>query len=172
MRPAFNLEPKYRVTMLTREDWTSGSGPSPEIKGLVCYTDGSRMKDGTGAGVYGHSLKRRLSFSLGKYPTVFQAEIYAIFACAYNLQSLNRPEKYICICSDSQAALKAHEAVKTTSSLVHQCQKPLKTFPLGMWWSSIGTRSCRSTRLRDHWWDREEWLCSEFSWTRGRSGSL
>ena len=25
MKPAFNLEPKYRVTMLTREDWTSGS---------------------------------------------------------------------------------------------------------------------------------------------------
>ena len=57
MRPAFNLEPKYRVTMLTREDWTSGSGPPPEIKGLVCYTDGSRMKEGTGAGVYGQSLK-------------------------------------------------------------------------------------------------------------------
>jgi len=125
MRPAFNLEPKYRVTMLTREDWTSGSGPPPEIKGLVCYTDGSRMKEGTGAGVYGQSLKRRLSFSLGKYTTVFQAEIYAILACAYDLQSLNRPEKYISICSDSQAALKALKAVKTTSSLVHQCQKAL-----------------------------------------------
>ena len=35
MRPAFILEPKYRVTMLTREDWTSDSGPPPEIKGLV-----------------------------------------------------------------------------------------------------------------------------------------
>ena len=114
MRPAFNLEPKYRVIMLTREDWTSGSRIPPEIKGLVWYTDGSKMKDGTWAGVYGHSLKRRLSFSLGKYTTVFQAEIYAILASAYDLQSLNRPEKYICICSDSQAALKAHQAVKTT----------------------------------------------------------
>ena len=63
MKPAFNLEPKYRVTMLTRE------GPPPEIKGLVWYTDGSRMKEGTGAGVYGQSLKRRLSFSLGRYTT-------------------------------------------------------------------------------------------------------
>ena len=53
MRPAFNLEPKNRVTMLTSEDWTSGSGPPPEIKGLVCYTDGSRMKDGTGLGSMG-----------------------------------------------------------------------------------------------------------------------
>ena len=85
MRPAFNLEPKYRVTMLTREDWTSGSGPPSEIKGLVWYTDGSRLKDETGAGVYGQYLKRRLSFSLGKYTTVFQAEIYANLACAYDL---------------------------------------------------------------------------------------
>jgi hypothetical protein len=50
-RPAFNLEPKYMVTMLTREDCTRGSGSPPEIKGLVWYTDGSKMKEGTGAGV-------------------------------------------------------------------------------------------------------------------------
>jgi Fe2+ or Zn2+ uptake regulation protein len=34
-----------------------------------------KLKEGTGAGVYGQSLKRRLSFSLGRYATVFQAEI-------------------------------------------------------------------------------------------------
>jgi len=66
MRPAFNLEPKYRVTILTREDWTGGSGSPPEIKGLIWYTDGSKMKEGTGAGVYGQSVKRRLSFSTGR----------------------------------------------------------------------------------------------------------
>jgi hypothetical protein len=42
------------------------------------------MKGGTGAGVYGQS-HRRLSFSLGKRATVFQAEIYAILACAYEI---------------------------------------------------------------------------------------
>jgi hypothetical protein len=26
MRPAFNLEPKYKVTTLTREEWTRGTG--------------------------------------------------------------------------------------------------------------------------------------------------
>ena len=51
MRPTYNLEPKYRVTLLTRENWTRGSGAPPEVKGLVWYTDGSRMKEGTGAGV-------------------------------------------------------------------------------------------------------------------------
>jgi hypothetical protein len=79
MRPAFNFEPKYRVTMLTREYWTKGTGALPVIKGLVWFTDGSRMKGGTGAGVYGQSVGRRLSFSLGRYATVFQAEIYPVF---------------------------------------------------------------------------------------------
>jgi len=44
MRPTFNFEPKYRVTMLTREDWTRGTGTPPVVKGLVWFTDGSRME--------------------------------------------------------------------------------------------------------------------------------
>ena len=125
MRPAFNLEPKYRVAMLTREDWTGGLGSPPGIKGLIWYTDGFRMREGTGAGVFGQTVKRRLSFSLGRYTTVFQAEIYAILACVHEIQIQNRPEKYICIRSDSQAAMKALQAVKSTSPLVCQCQKAL-----------------------------------------------
>ena len=121
MRPTYNLEPKYRVTMLTRENWTRGSGAPSEVKGLVWYTDGSRMKEGTGAGVYGQTLRRRLSFSLGRYTTVFQAEIYAILTCAYEIQSQHRSEKHVSICSDSQAALKALQAARTTSPLVRQC---------------------------------------------------
>jgi hypothetical protein len=69
MRPAFNFEPKCRVTMQTREEWTRGPGTSPAVKGLV-WTPG-----GTGAEVYGQSLGRKLSISLGKHATVFQAEI-------------------------------------------------------------------------------------------------
>jgi hypothetical protein len=48
MRPTFNFEPKYRVTLLNREAWTKGLGAPPEIKGLVWFTDGSKMKEGTG----------------------------------------------------------------------------------------------------------------------------
>jgi hypothetical protein len=96
--------------MLTREEWTKGSGAPPEVKGLVWYKDGFKMREGTGAGVYGQSLRRRLSFSLGRYAPVFQAE-----ACVYEIQLQNRPEKYVSICSDSQAALKALQAVRITS---------------------------------------------------------
>jgi len=124
MRPAFNLEPKYRVTMLMREDWTKATGAPPAVKGLVWFTDGSKMKEGTRAGVYGQFAGRRLSFLLGRYATVFQADIYAILACVYEIQFQNRLEKYVSICSDSQVALEALQAIRT-SPLVHQCQKAL-----------------------------------------------
>jgi hypothetical protein len=110
MRPAFNLEPKYRVTLLTREDWMKGTGVPPVVKGLVWFTDESRMGGGARAGVYGQSVGRRLSFSLGKYVTVFQAEIFAILAYAYEIQDHHRSERYVIICSDSQAALNALKA--------------------------------------------------------------
>jgi len=125
MRPAYNFEPQYSVTMLTREDWTKATGAPPAVKGLIWFTDGSKMREGTRTGVYGQSVGRRLSSSLGRYATVFQAEIFAILVCACEIQSQNRPEKYVNICSDSLATLKALEAVRTTSPLVHQSQKTL-----------------------------------------------
>jgi len=61
-------------------------------------------------------------------------EIYAILACAYEIQSQNRPEKYVSICSNSLAALKALKAVRTMSPLVHQCQKALNDiYPACSW---------------------------------------
>ena len=55
---------------MTGEDWTGGTGTPPVVKGLIGFTDGSRM-EGTGAGIYGHSVRRRLSICLGRYATVF-----------------------------------------------------------------------------------------------------
>jgi len=82
-------------------------------------------------------VERKLSISLGKYATVFQVEIYAILACAYEIQMNVRPEKYMSICSGSQAALKAIQAAKTTSLLVQQCQKALNIstqHTVGLYW--------------------------------------
>ena len=64
------------------------------VEELVWFTDGSRMKDGTVAGVHGQSVGRRFSISLGRSATVFRAEIYAILACAYEIQINVRQEKY------------------------------------------------------------------------------
>jgi hypothetical protein len=106
MRPVFKLEPKYTVTMLNREGWTRRSGTPPAVKRLFWFTDGSRTAEGTGVGVYGQSVTRRLSISLRKHATVFQAEVYAILACVHETETQDRPEKYVNICFDSQAVLK------------------------------------------------------------------
>jgi hypothetical protein len=38
----------------------------------ICYIDGSKPKKDADAGVSGYGAKKRLSFSLGQYTTIFQ----------------------------------------------------------------------------------------------------
>ena len=68
----------------------------------------------------------------------FQAEVYAILACVHEIETQDRPEKYISIFPDSQAALKALQAAKTTSPLVQQCQQALNDISaqnaVGLYW--------------------------------------
>jgi hypothetical protein len=55
-----------------------------------------------------------------------------------SLTLIFRSEKYISICSDSQAALKALKAIRTTSPLVYQCQAVLNYISarhvVGLFW--------------------------------------
>ena len=105
---------------MTTQKRTRGSATPLVTKGLAWFTDGSKMMEGTGAGVYGQSLGRRLSIPLGKHATVFQSEVYVTLACVYEIETQRRPEKNVSICSDSQAALKALQAAKTTSPLAQR----------------------------------------------------
>jgi ribonuclease HI len=138
MKAVFNLEPRNRVTMLTREEWTRGTRTPPAVKGLIWFMDGSTTVEETRAGVYGQYANRRLSISLGKHATVLQAEVYAILACVHEIETEDRPEKYVSMCSDSQVALKALQAAKTMSSLAQQCQQALNDIStrhaMGLYW--------------------------------------
>ena len=110
------------------------------------------MKGGTKAGVYGQSVSRRLSISLGRYATDLQAEIYAILACAHEIQLHGRPEKYVSICYDRQVALKALQAIRTTSPLVQQSQKALNDIStrhaVGLYWVP-GHAGVRRNKITD-----------------------
>jgi ribonuclease HI len=88
---------------------------------LIWITDGSRADSRTGAGIYGRRPERSFSFSLGKYATVVQTEIYAILQCAYENIRRTCRHKRILIFSDSQAALKALSSPKVMSRLVAEC---------------------------------------------------
>jgi hypothetical protein len=50
LRPAFNFEPNYRVMILTKEEWTRGTGTPAAVRlRLIWFTEGTRMKEGSGA---------------------------------------------------------------------------------------------------------------------------
>jgi hypothetical protein len=82
-------------------------------------------KKGIGAGVYCHETRRELSFSLGQYTTVFQAEVHAIKACAVENLDREYKKRNSYILSESHAAIKALGKYHSTSKLVSDCQQSL-----------------------------------------------
>jgi hypothetical protein len=80
MMPRYAFHKPFMVRVTSRSEWDRGFVPIQQ-GGLIWYTHGSKTSEGTGAGVYGHGIRRKLTFSLGQYTMVFQAEVYAIKAC-------------------------------------------------------------------------------------------
>jgi hypothetical protein len=70
--------------------------------GITCYTDSSYCDNRSGAGVFSDTLNLKESYSLGKYTTVFRAEVYAILACSVIFQKVALQNETIHIFSDSK----------------------------------------------------------------------
>ena len=96
---------------------------------LKCYTDGSKLSERVGAGLYikypydSRSVKN--CFHLGKLSTVFQAEVFGIWKVAEALLVEGTHDQDIIILSDSQAAIKAIEGSMVRSNTVLQCIESL-----------------------------------------------
>jgi hypothetical protein len=67
--------------------------------------------------------RQKLSFSLGQYNTVFQAEAYAIKACTVENLDRNNRNRNIYTLSESQAAIKALYNYHFNSKLVWNCHQ-------------------------------------------------
>jgi ribonuclease HI len=93
--------------------------------GLIWYTMVPKQKKALGAGVYCHKTREKLSFSLGKYTTVFQAEVYAMKACAAENIDKKYKNRNIYTLSGSQAAIKALDKYQITSKLVWDSHQSL-----------------------------------------------
>ena len=126
MIPVYDFSKNFETSISSREEW-KGKKTTTRNKDLVWYTDGSKMSSGTGAGIYGPKIKRSKSVPMGLHCTVFQAEVYAIIYCLWENIKLGHIGENVIIYTDSQAAIKALESVKTTSKLVWECKKLLKT---------------------------------------------
>lgn len=123
MTPILDFRTRIPILYPTRESWESGcvSGSL----GITIYTDGSKMENGTGAGLYSEALQKRESFRLPNTCSVFQAEIYAIEKAAALIQDSTIRPSNITICVDSQAALKAIESKTVKSKMVLKCRAAL-----------------------------------------------
>ncbi|KAJ8914920.1 hypothetical protein NQ315_016074 [Exocentrus adspersus] len=84
-----------------------------------------RTEQGTGAGIYSGMRKIELSLPLGRYTSVFQAEVYALLQCARENNLRAYRNKRINILTDSQAALKGLRNHKVTSRLLWECWEEL-----------------------------------------------
>ncbi|XP_049304030.1 uncharacterized protein LOC125776332 [Bactrocera dorsalis] len=121
-----NFTRKFKVTLGSKNEWNDST---LELllrdSTLKWYTDGSKTSEGIGAGIAGP--RTRLSIPMGRFPSIFQAEVLAISRCTeINLHRGYRNE-WITILSDSQAALKAISAYEIKSLLVQECRERLNS---------------------------------------------
>ena len=138
MSPPFNFEPNYRDTMLTREEWIRGPGTST-VKWPVRSTDGSRTLGGAVAGDYGQSLGRRLTISLGKYATVFPAEIYMLsWPLLMKFKWAIDQKNTASICSDSHAVWKLFRLSKLCPHWCKSAKRHWMTFLPTILWDCSG----------------------------------
>jgi hypothetical protein len=88
----------------------------------------SKINNGTGAGVYGHGVRKKLSFTFGQYTTVFQAEVYAIKACT--IENLDRcyRNRNICILLCRQAAIKSLDNYQTNPKFSRTASNTLQNW--------------------------------------------
>lgn len=118
---------QFNVIQTTRDDWSTG-GLFIRPGSIVFYTDGSKQDDQVGAGITGPGIN--CSVAMGRWSTVFQAEIYAILHCVEICLKRKYKNANICIFSDSQAALNALKSMVYTSKIVWECYNKLQQLSL------------------------------------------
>ena len=90
------------------------------------YTDGSKTKTGTGAGVFSAELNIKTSIPMDRHNSIFQAEVLGIIHATDAVMSRRIKNSHIRILSDSTAALRALDSNCHTSGLIKQCHQQLE----------------------------------------------
>ncbi|XP_054015811.1 ribonuclease H-like [Hylaeus anthracinus] len=120
------FEKRYETKIDSREAWNTTT--LHQNNDIIWYTDGSRKENLSGASWYcGKGLSNEGFKQLGKYATVYQAEVIAISECTQEMLNLNINCKRITICTDSQAAIKALNKAENTSRITKECKIRLNT---------------------------------------------
>ncbi|XP_063362872.1 uncharacterized protein LOC134651701 [Cydia amplana] len=115
----FVFDKKYKIQL--HEEPHEGLNP----RELRIFTDGSKTRSGTGAGVFSEDLNIHISTPLGAHNTVFQAECMGIIMAAHAIVSREVLDYPIRILSDSRSVLQALQSYTLTSGLIYECHKAL-----------------------------------------------
>ncbi|XP_055714730.1 uncharacterized protein LOC129808847 [Phlebotomus papatasi] len=135
MREDFHLgdrlpQKNLKTVLNTRAEWRDREGVINELGAVALFTDGSRVDGSSGAGYHCPELGIGGSVALGRYTTVFQAEVTAILIGVQTLTESGVSGRKINIFSDSRAALLSISGNKSRSSLVLECREMLETVSL------------------------------------------
>jgi len=119
-------ERKFKIQIIPRTEWKKKGAPALTPETVSCYTDGSRL-GGAACLVYSTPTgDEEIRLPLGKYPTVFQSEVFAIIRAAETLiQDMTGKETNIY--SDSLSTLQSLQSPWKQTSLVRNCFKALNT---------------------------------------------
>lgn len=121
--PEYYFDKNYNVTIPHRTEWQNEY--LCESDSMNIFTDGSKMEEGTGIGIFATNPTINVSQPMDTYATITQAEIYAIKEACDTLNESNTSNHNINICSDSQASLKALNGHCFTSKLAIECRNSL-----------------------------------------------
>ncbi|KAM8718964.1 hypothetical protein ACLKA7_011636 [Drosophila subpalustris] len=121
--PIEHTKTPFHTLIPSREEWAVEPPGKPGA--LSFYTDGSKLNNQVGGGVFSQSLGVKHSFRLPDHCSVFQAEVLAINEALITLKNSHVTSGTISIYSDSQAAIRSIAATTTKSTSVSKCRKSL-----------------------------------------------
>ena len=125
MDAVFRFDKNFETNVPNRSEWDNGR--LPLAGDLAVFTDGSKMDEGTGAGIYCEEMGLKVSIPLGTSATVFQSETLAISKCCCILMERQVKEKKIVIYSDSESTIKALSSCKLSAKTVLEGRENLET---------------------------------------------
>lgn len=125
----------FNIRVEKRADWADAYGDHSAFPGLLCFTDGSRVSNGSGAafliGVKGKFLVGASGcVPLGKYATVFQAEQIGVLMAIEFLSTHPFPHNTVNIFVDNRSVLDSLTSGRPVSNLTVELRRALQQLSL------------------------------------------
>ena len=119
--PQLIIEKNFTIHISETREW---SGEWPIIRppnAITIFTDGSKIRNLAGAGIFCEEFSWEISLSLGRHATVFQTELHALYQSAKKCNEMGVVDKTICFLTDSKSILQSLSRCSTNSNGILDC---------------------------------------------------